>query len=461
MTVLFVPVFACWNLTNFLNSWYYLTIAFKSYNSKKGTMRKSVKLGLALTIQVFTFGAFVNLASASGGLAPQTVTVLSADGQPLTGGEVSWFTDIASSSQSYGLSNQGTVIFPQAPTGPVSVNVHYAFLPNGDTTYGTYSATFGEGAITIYLPPEPPSQVLTFRVLTPNGVGVPNANLNVNNVPPLRIDTNFEGTNFAWHWEVPGVREPAPWSSPTDANGYTSLFGWPAVNNGLVSATYNDGVVTQTGTASLNSPETDIYLPYDPVIVPTTNAATTSPGTLVPVTLTASGDIGSGFRMKAHSVSARSVVSGIPVSVALLKGSKACRGQKLSGVTDSHGRVVLKFCAWKSSSISFKATGAYVAGSFKVLVKGSGPTQVSNVKASIAGLGQTVLTWNQPAFLGGSPITRYVVTLTNGRQTITLTTTSRRLKISNLNHGTVYGVSIVAINKFGRSDPAYSMASST
>jgi large repetitive protein len=72
-------------------------------------------------------------------------------------------------------------------------------------------------------------------------------------------------------------------------------------------------------------------------------------------------------------------------------------------------------------------------------------------------LAHASLSWSAPVFNGGSPITKYVVTLSAaGKRTVVVNTTSTHLNVGGLADATRYNVSIVAVNKTGNS-PATSL----
>jgi hypothetical protein len=90
-------------------------------------------------------------------------------------------------------------------------------------------------------------------------------------------------------------------------------------------------------------------------------------------------------------------------------------------------------------------------------VKGTAPTAVIAPLASTPQLGHASLTWSAPAFNGGSPITKYVVTLSAaGKRTVVVNATTTHVNVAGLADATRYNVSIVAVNKTGNS-PATSL----
>jgi hypothetical protein len=79
------------------------------------------------------------------------------------------------------------------------------------------------------------------------------------------------------------------------------------------------------------------------------------------------------------------------------------------------------------------------------------PDAPNNVTSSI-GNGQVTIMWQAPANNGGTPITGYLVTSTNG---LSLLTTDTTVVIPGLNNGVSYSFSVAAINAIGTGAPAY------
>ena len=181
--------------------------------------------------------------------------------------------------------------------------------------------------------------------------------------------------------------------------------------------------------------------------VPTATQAIINAGSLVSVTLRAVTPSYSLALRQSHKAQAN-----VDVSLVSAPGLKTCAGQILSGRTNTTGQATLKFCATTNVVVSFKATGAYAVGDYHVYVIGTVPTKVLAPIASTPALGQAKLTWTKPIWAGGSPITKYVVSLTSkNHPTVTITATSTSVVIAELAHATKYAASIVAFNKYGAS----------
>ena len=402
--------------------------------------------------------AYSDVQSALGpGLAPQLVQVLTANGQSVSGGLVTWTAGNVVSSVNYGLTSDGKILFPSAPSGSVQVTVTNAVMPDGSYVSGTFTTTFGYPVNTVTLPPEPSSAATTVTVEAPDGATLPGAAVSIPNNAVNQTVYAYDGTTTFTAPQVIG-------SGTTDASGSVVLTGFIDPGTTL-NAVYNDGVITQTVTSMITSSSVVATLPYGPVtlypIVP--NAAVTA-GSLVSVTL-ATSSVSPNFRVgvNAKFIGATPRVSaGLPVRAVLPAGYKSCRGQVLTGTTNSQGNVTLKFCAAKTALVKFVAggAGAYVSRMFQVYVKGTVPTAVLGTLASTPQLGHASLSWTAPAFNGGSPITKYVVTLSAaGKRTVIVNATSTHVNVGGLADATRYSVSIVAVNKTGKSPAAVSKVS--
>ncbi len=383
------------------------------------------------------------------GLAPQNIKVLTATGQPVSGGAITWVASGLRSSHSYGLTASGQIQFPAAPAGNASVSLTSGVLPDGDYVSGTYPVILGlSGGATIMLPAEPSTGSTLVNVEAPGNLNLPGA---VVTVPGVSQSSAVDGTTFT----VPQVSN----HGTTDVNGNFTVSGFIDPSS-QVSISYDDGVVTQSTSVPFIQPLTTAVLTYDPVVSPNKSNLTTTVGSLVSVTLSASGNVGSNFahelsKSRPNTFNPRTAVVGLEIKAVLPSTFKSCSAQRLSGTTNAQGQVTLKFCATATGVVRFKATGAYAAGAFTVYVKGTAPSAPLGTLASTPQLGHASLSWTAPRFNGGSPITKYVVTLSAaGKRTVVVDATSTHLNVGGLADATRYSVSIVAVNKTGKSPAA-------
>jgi len=385
------------------------------------------------------------------GLSPQNIKVLTSTGQPVSGGAITWVASGIRSSHTYGLTSTGEIQFPAAPAGSANVSLTNGVLPDGDYVSGTYPVILGlSGGATITLPAMPSIGSTLVNVEAPGGLNLPGA---VVTVPGVTQSSVVDGTTFT----TPQVSN----AGTTDLDGNFTVRGFIAPG-AQASVSYDDGVVTQTTVVPIIQPLTNVVFNNDPVIIPITAKSITTAGSVISVTLSASGIVNPSFAhllllTGASAVKTRTAMGGLRVQAVLPRSFKSCIAQQLSGTTNAQGQVTLKFCATTTGLVRFRANGAYVAGAFNVFVKGTAPTAVLAPLASTPQLGHASLTWTVPAFNGGSPITKYVVTFSaTGKRTVVVNATSTHINVGGLADATRYSVSIVAVNKSGTS-PATSL----
>ena len=372
----------------------------------------------------------------AGGLSVQIVQVLDAGGNPVVGGAITWLATGVRSAVTYGLTSTGVIQFPAAPAGLATVTLTGGVLADGASVSGTFPIYLGVGTSYIHLPQEISSNQTKITVVTLSGLPVGGASVTVSGVS---LSYSINGVTFI----SPSVSA----SGVTDALGVFVVSGF-VNSSSQVTVDYNDGVVDQYQTLAVTFPVTTVTLQYEPTVAPTNSQAITNAGTLISVTLNASGSSTS------HSVNSHAVKPGVFVRALLPAGFKNCTGQVLSGTTNSLGQVTLKFCATTTGVVNFKATGAYAVGNYHVYVNGTVPTTVLAPMASTPALGQAKLTWTKPVWAGGSTITKYVVTLTSkNHPTVIMTVTSAAAVVAGLAHATKYVASIVAYDKYGASSP--------
>jgi YVTN family beta-propeller protein len=385
------------------------------------------------------------------GLSPQNIKVLTSTGQPVSGGAITWVASGIRSSHTYGLTSTGEIQFPAAPAGSANVSLTNGVLPDGDYVSGTYPVILGlSGGATITLPAMPSIGSTLVNVEAPGGLNLPGA---VVTVPGVTQSSVVDGTTFT----TPQVSN----AGTTDLDGNFTVRGFIAPG-AQASVSYDDGVVTQTTVVPIIQPLTNVVFNNDPVIIPITAKSITTAGSVISVTLSASAIVNPSFAhllllAGASAVKTRTAMGGLRVQAVLPRSFKSCIAQQLSGTTNAQGQVTLKFCATTTGLVRFRANGAYVAGAFNVFVKGTAPTAVLAPLASTPQLGHASLTWTVPAFNGGSPITKYVVTFSaTGKRTVVVNATSTHINLGGLADATRYNVSIVAVNKTGNS-PATSL----
>ena len=279
--------------------------------------------------------AYSDVQSALGpGLAPQLVQLLTSSGQSVSGGLVTWVAGKNRSSVNYGLTSDGKILFPGAPSGSVQVTVTNAVMPDGSYVSGTFTTTFGYPVNYVTLPPEPSPAATTVTVQAPDGATLPGATVSVPSDSIQRTVAAYDGSIT---FTAPQVIS----SGITDVNGSVVLTGF--IDPGTTaSVVYNDGVITQEVDPLINSSSIVATLQYGPAtLYPTVSSAAVTAGSLVSVTLATSstspnlrGGVSPRFTGATPHVSA-----GLPVRAVLPAGYKSCRGQVLTGTTNSQGMI--------------------------------------------------------------------------------------------------------------------------
>jgi hypothetical protein len=250
-------------------------------------------------------------------------------------------------------------------------------------------------------------------------------------------------------------------------NGYLQQYNWAPAPS--VTATYDDGVITQEINEQINSESTVVELDYAPWIEATGSAFTGSAGAAIPVTLALDSidDQMMGIRgirsLSQAGVGVTLVQPGAKNAAACgLKGAKS----QLTGTTNSAGKITLKVCGIKSGTYTIKTSGAYPSGTVNVRVAGAPSTPVTSTSASSNAVGQIRTSWNAPSYLGGAPVLQYkIVATAPGAKTVTKINAATLSKkgaitkaaatsatLTGLDNAKTYTVKIYAVTKYGTSD---------
>ena len=422
--------------------------------------------GLSFYVRVLSSsGASSNVIGiTTGGLAQQSIEIVSSDGTPVSGGSVTWkmASGSARSSIAYGLLSDGTYTFPAAPGGPVDITLQNAQMPDGAYVSGTFRGVLSaDRTFVVRLPAEPSAASHQVQVLTPNGLPVWNAFVSVTN---LASKVTVDGATFT----IPSSVDPCSSSYnssgcdlgplPTDVNGSISYWGYYGSDYDSsyyssptqIDVSYDDGVVTQTPAVIVpTTANVTINLDYEPVVAPVTAVVVaTAPGALTPITITLNGGIGANFRGRtAHAVQ---YLSGKRVTALPPVGYKACAGQVLQGVSNAQGKVTFKICSTQQGQVRFKTPGVLIPGAVSLYVRGAPSTPVLQLKATSPSRGAANLTWAAPTYTGGQPVTSYQVTLSApGKKSVTASVKTLSVALSGLSNATWYSVTVVPITRRG------------
>jgi hypothetical protein len=210
------------------------------------------------------WSSYTQIQAATKGVKPQTISILTSTGDPVTSGAVSWtLTDgTNASSSSRSPDSSGKVNFEWVATGSASVTISQGLVASGARVSGTWTTVLGMSNLELRLPVEP---VITERVVTvqlPNGIPVPDSRV----VAQSAIASSRNVSSFTF--EAPGTL-----NTFTNYLGQATLMGY-TTGSPSVQVTYDDTVLVQRKTATLSSPSTNIILEYMPwVSAPEVNKA--------------------------------------------------------------------------------------------------------------------------------------------------------------------------------------------
>jgi hypothetical protein len=265
------------------------------------------------------------------------------------------------------------------------------------------------------------------------------------------IDSTVVVNGFSFTSQV------GPYEGVTDINGTVVISGFFAEP---IDATviYDDSVITQEQVVPLATAYTRVELEFIPFVSIETPTVTASPNQLVPVTVSINDAQVSPAGFSRASVTFHAAAKkGIKVSLVAPKGAPKTKCKaKLTGTTDSRGRMTFYVCATKSGVYTVKGAGAASVSTVRLQVKGTAPMPVRTVVAKSPSIGQASLSWASPIFDGKSAIKNYkLVASAKGKKTITkmVSASTKKVVIAGLSNGTTYTVSITAVNAKGQSDP--------
>ena len=433
------------------------------------------------------------------GAKPSRVTVVDWKGKPVKGGKITWrmVDNSAWSSRTYGLTDAGVNDFPSAPAGAVDVTLKDALTADGALVSGSWRTTLGFDKTVLRLP-ETDISAHTVRVVLPNGLPVIGAKVSIPEPVPVYgeygciqsktiqvwqnnsyidewgdyvedgeyVDEEVcekygrpiigysEGTNIESTQVVNGfsfVSQVGPYSGTTDINGNFVVYGF-FPDDTEATVTYDDSIITQQQVVVLNKATTRVELDYMPWVAVDTPVVTGNPNQLIPIDVSINdAEIGGAIFGRA------SFKPAVKITIVPPKGApKAKCKAKLTGNTNSKGKLKLQICATKSGIYTIKSAGAAATKSIRVQVKNSASMPVTSVSAKSPAIGKANVTWGVPLFDGKSAIKTYtVVAKATGKKTITKTVKAniRNVTLTGLVNATTYTISIIATNAKGSSDP--------
>jgi len=406
------------------------------------------------------------------------VSVVDGDGVPVIGGAITWAMSngAASSSKTYGLTDDGIIDFPLAPAGAVDVTVTGALTESGATVSGVFHGYLGFSSTVLQLPDAPVAS-RSVTVELPNGLPVPGVTVGLNPSEGQYQDSDclewaigdlspedycLEGSyanpsktgGFAFSKTVQGFTFTVPRVAQTltDANGKVVLSGF---TNGQprVDVSYDDGIITQAKSVVLRNTDTVVQLDYMPWVEVSADSLAAGLGAAVTIPVSVATD---NSEIATRSRLARAN-QGIKVTVIPPAGAgKGTCKAKLTATTNKSGKASLTVCATTSGMYRFQAEGAAAVDGVLLKVKGAAPMPPTAVTVRSLSVGTAKASWNPPAYDGGSKVTEYVITATaKGKPTVIKTVTGivKSVSLTGLANATKYTVKIQAKTVKGLSDP--------
>ena len=472
--------------------------------------------------KILSVGLLLNLpmmaeAASPSRLVSTQVSIVDANGYPVQNGEFSWKTidGLAKSSKKILGTGLGVVELNSIPTKAIELRMHFVKSAEGYCVSGIANFTPVSGEFKFVLPPfEQPieKQVL---VELPGGHPVPNAFVDSRD---LAFAKRLESEDFSGG--ISGTRKvpPASWAvhgwsmlefqcldyavnAPTyypsfnnwydgkrqdrvtmkgltDANGIATLKGWPISDSIRAQAIFDDGVLYQkTEMVEVEADGlTTLTLDYFPILKTSSDYIDAYMNELIslPISVDDSYEAEpmSFSRFISEPRASRSSLAGNPsaafagiqvevVSPPSSKASKCTKKQTLKAKTTSKGRALLKVCVTTSGNYQIKGKGAVGIGKVTIHVKGAPPMSPTALSTK-AGAKRATVAWGLPAYSGGAPILKYVVTATApGQKTKKVDVRSgssafksRKISLTGLAAPKSWQVSVVAVTKYGESEKA-------
>ncbi len=308
-------------------------------------------------------GAYVETEGATRGTTAQSILVTAANGEPITGGTLTWALNDgrARSSSGITLSSTGSARFSLVATGIATVTLTGGTLSSGANVDGSWQTTFGFGPIEFETATEPILTSRTLEVRMPNGVTVPDVSVGA-------LSGFYSGTyvsNFYFSAPDPGT------SGFTDKDGIVTLYGY-AVGTPVAMITYDDSVLSQTTDVILAEQVTEVELPLMPwVSSPEVNKVIIA-GEADVVLFTANAipeveifglglDSQSEVNALESSASQMAFEAGVRVTVVPPLGAELAPygcNQVLSALTDVNGVATLRICPSVSGEYKVVTAGA-------------------------------------------------------------------------------------------------------
>ncbi len=385
------------------------------------------------------YGSTIFVQGATAGVNRMTIGMLDSHGRPLMLGSFTWQSvdGLVRSSKSRSANTLGYVTFDSVPAKEIQVRFENAMTSTGTTISGEFRLQASSGIQHYTIPAIPSLRSILVEVKLPDGKPVSNA---------LVTSQNFMSSVTLTSGSFSGKADfESKLSGSTNEQGQISLAGY-SQNQTSIKAEFDDGQLRQsTPWALANKDFVALQLGYMPIVEPTRNAIKANLNSLVDVSFNVYGAANSPV-----------TVSIIPPAQA---SQKSCKGKPvLRGTSNALGVITLKVCASASGEYRFSGKGAATAGSVFIQVTKTKPTEVQGLIVDTSENNTATISWGLPHFDGGSPVTSYTISATNGKTLRTIETKSgttgfisRQVKISGLDANRIWTFSVKAQNRFGSS----------
>ena len=323
------------------------------------------------------WGPYVQIQGATRGITPQTFVILTSDGQPITGGSVSWALSdgTGASSSPRSLNSAGQASFELVTTGPATITLQNGVLPSGATVSGSWSGVLGVANLELRVSAEPQLTQKSVWVMLPNEVPVPNSQVNA--LTQLSRSRTVSGFTFI----APGTL-----NAVTNGEGQATLTGYASgYPSALIS--YDDTVLVQRINTILVSESTEIYLEFMPWVSAPEVDKTVDYGAADVIEFTAnavpeSDQVGglvaqvsqfftSLFVQNASDTVSALVQPGVLVAIEPPAGAPAAPascGQVLSARTNSQGVATLRICPTSTGEYKVVTAGAVASKPLRYFV---------------------------------------------------------------------------------------------
>jgi hypothetical protein len=445
-------------------------------------------------------------------LVSTQITIVDSKGFPLEYGEYTWKTvdGLAKSSKPIPGTALGVVQLNSVPSQEVDLLISRAMTTQGFCVFGIARITPQVGSLKISLPEYEAPVSRKVKVELPGGYPVPNTRVRSDGLWPIAKmeDSNFKGSisgtiphpnnkaqltcgtadfyedgrpmsHNGSRSQYDGARKDGiTLAGLSDSNGLVTLRGWNVGEPIKASALFDDGVLNQETTyiETASDSTTKITLNYFPILQTSSDDIDAYMNELVslPVSVVDSAELEpmSLSRLISEPRASRASLVGKPsaafagvqvevVSPANSKASKCTKKQTLKAKTTSSGKALLKVCVTTSGNYQIKGKGAVSLGKVSIHVKGAAP-MAPTALSTRPGVKRATVAWGLPAYSGGAPILKYVVTATSSGQKakkveVKANTTafkSRKIYLTGLAAPKSWQVSVVAVTKYGESEKA-------